>query len=246
MFLSKSFVAALSALLCANALPVNVDKRKVIEVVQYVTVYVNGDQAPAAPAPQENYNYVPDYNNDYQVASTTEQAAPTPEYQAPAPEYQAPAPEYQAPASTQAPAPTQAPEQDKSQSSSSSSQSIESTPDYVTMLELVNKLRASVGKSPLVYNIPLIEAAKLQSNYQNSIGSMTHSNSNYDSLISRFAATGATCNGCAENVAAGYTSVNDVFQGWVDSPGHYANLVGDYKNFGWAVVGSYWTQTFNV
>jgi len=55
-----------------------------------------------------------------------------------------------------------------------------------------------------------------------------------------------------ENIAAGYTTADDVFQGWRDSPGHNANMLNaDFRavGIGRGVVtdseyGVYWTNTF--
>ena len=68
------------------------------------------------------------------------------------------------------------------------------------------------------------------------------------------AATGCTRAGFVwhawgENVAAGYTSVPSVFDGWMASPGHKAQILGDYLYIGMGVSASptgtvYWTLDF--
>ncbi|OLY79410.1 hypothetical protein AYI68_g5455 [Smittium mucronatum] len=121
-----------------------------------------------------------------------------------------------------------------------------SSQDLAKMLSLMNQLRSENNKSPLVYNIDSIRASRVQSDYQYQIGKMTHDNSNFsNSLRLRVTSSGATCNGCAENVAFGQTSVESVFNAWKNSNGHFLNMIGDYKYFGFSKTGSYWTQIFN-
>ncbi|PVU86148.1 hypothetical protein BB560_006803 [Smittium megazygosporum] len=119
--------------------------------------------------------------------------------------------------------------------------------DAQQLLSLVNDARAQNGLGALTMDTGLVAAALAQCNYQNSINTMTHDNSNYSGLLDRFAASGATCNGgCAENVAQGASSSTDAFNMWMNSPGHRANILGSsYTRMGYASVNGFWTQTFN-
>jgi uncharacterized protein YkwD len=65
--------------------------------------------------------------------------------------------------------------------------------------------------------------------------------------------TEAGCSIYGENIAAGYWSAEAVVTGWVNSPGHYANMVnpvftsmgvGTYYDSS-SEYGIYWTQLFN-
>jgi uncharacterized protein YkwD len=55
-----------------------------------------------------------------------------------------------------------------------------------------------------------------------------------------------------ENIAAGYSSPESLVQGWMNSPGHKANILGaDYTEIGIGYAfgadsdyGSYWTAVF--
>ncbi|PZF79586.1 CAP domain-containing protein, partial [Jiangella anatolica] len=52
-----------------------------------------------------------------------------------------------------------------------------------------------------------------------------------------------------ENIAAGYSSAEDVVKGWMDSPGHRANILNcDFVAIGVGAAdsdsGPHWTQTF--
>lgn len=52
----------------------------------------------------------------------------------------------------------------------------------------------------------------------------------------------------AENIAMGYGSGEAVFNGWKNSKGHYANMIGGYTHIGIGKSpGTYfWTQNFGV
>jgi len=51
-----------------------------------------------------------------------------------------------------------------------------------------------------------------------------------------------------ENIAAGYTTPAAVMEGWMNSPGHKANILGDYEKLGVGVYVKdgrvYWAQMF--
>jgi uncharacterized protein YkwD len=50
----------------------------------------------------------------------------------------------------------------------------------------------------------------------------------------------------AENVAAGSSDPYLTFQGWMNSPGHRANILNcTYTKMGVGMVNGYWTQVFS-
>lgn len=53
----------------------------------------------------------------------------------------------------------------------------------------------------------------------------SHTGSNGSTIGSRLTAAGYAWSRAAENIAAGYPTVGAVVQGWVQSPGHCANLM---------------------
>ncbi|MEX2366451.1 MAG: CAP domain-containing protein [Pseudohongiellaceae bacterium] len=71
-------------------------------------------------------------------------------------------------------------------------------------------------------------------------------------ISDRVTATGYTWSAVGENIAAGYSSVEEVMQGWLKSPGHCRNIMSDqFSEFGVSRVDvsdadfpSYWTQVF--
>ncbi|OMH85771.1 hypothetical protein AX774_g684 [Zancudomyces culisetae] len=113
-----------------------------------------------------------------------------------------------------------------------------------TILDLLNKLRASKGLKQLRLDGTLTAAALDQSQYQASINTMTHDNSNYGGLLQRFSASGASCSGAAENVGKGSSDPEELFTLWMNSPPHLENMLGDYGRMGAAVFEGYSAQTF--
>jgi uncharacterized protein YkwD len=58
---------------------------------------------------------------------------------------------------------------------------------------------------------------------------------------------GLTYRSAGENIAYGYRTPSDVVTGWMNSPGHRANILnGSFKQIGVGYVadGNYWTQMF--
>ncbi|KAJ2781255.1 hypothetical protein GGI15_003271 [Coemansia interrupta] len=111
------------------------------------------------------------------------------------------------------------------------------------MLQQVNAIRASVGKPALTLDSRMNTMAQDHSNYQASISQMTHSDS-AGGLGDRCSDVGVSWRGVAENVAWNYKDVTAVVEGWKNSPGHYANMIGDYTICGFGQTDLYWTQDF--
>lgn len=113
------------------------------------------------------------------------------------------------------------------------------------VLELTNEARAELGLNPLTMTASLLEAAMLRSEEL----SVYYSHTRPDGSDC-FTAFPADVSGLvAENIAANYASAADVVQGWLNSPGHYENIMDpDLTTIG---VGSfyhngviYWSQCF--
>lgn len=98
---------------------------------------------------------------------------------------------------------------------------------------MTNKARAGVC-SPLTSDNYLNTYAEGWSAQQAGQGAMQHSQLSFSN--------GAR----AENVAAGSTDPNLTFQGWMNSPGHRANIMNcTYTRMGVGMVDGYWTQVFS-
>jgi uncharacterized protein YkwD len=80
----------------------------------------------------------------------------------------------------------------------------------------------------------------------------SHTGSDGLDVSRRVTATGYTWFGIGENIAVGQSSVDEVMQGWLKSPGHCRNIMNDqYREFGVSRVDAndsdyprYWTQVF--
>ena len=106
----------------------------------------------------------------------------------------------------------------------------------------INAIRASArncggvsfaAASPIAGNDKLEAAAIAQAQYMQSTNTLTHVGSGNSSIADRITGTGYLWSGIGENVAVGYETLADVLQGWVESPGHCANLM----NAGFADIG---------
>ena len=107
---------------------------------------------------------------------------------------------------------------------------------------------------PLTGNAQLDAAARAQSSGMALNGYFDHRSAVDGSLPdARIRASGYQPARDAENIAAGQSSPQEVVTAWLHSPGHCANIMGDYREIGVSYVhldGSrsldYWTQEFGA
>ena len=76
-----------------------------------------------------------------------------------------------------------------------------------------------------------------------------HTNPDGKSPFDRMRDNGLSYSMAAENIAVGYPSPEAVVEGWMNSEGHRANILGGCKELGVGLAlggsyGSYWTQCF--
>jgi len=119
------------------------------------------------------------------------------------------------------------------------------------MLASVNAQRAQAGVGALSLCGTLTTAAQRHSEDQAAHNSMTHTGSDGSTLGTRAGRAGYNgWTALGENVAYGYTGVDSVMTGWMNSSGHRANILSStytHVGFGRATSGSgteYWTQDF--
>jgi len=126
------------------------------------------------------------------------------------------------------------------------------------VFDLTNQQRAQSGLPPFKLSNQLAEASRYHAadlaqddyfrhdSYDRTDGSLVFVCSTWDRILSYYS------NGSwmAENIAAGYPTPSDVFNGWMTSSGHRANIlspdtwelgVGYYQG---GSYGSYWVQDF--
>jgi uncharacterized protein YkwD len=118
------------------------------------------------------------------------------------------------------------------------------------VLALVNAERAKEGCGPLREDARLVRAARLHSEDMLARNYFSHDSPDGASPTDRARRQGYPA-GVGENIAAGYPTPQAVVAGWMDSPGHRANILDcDYTatgvGFGEGGTGyrTYWTQDF--
>ncbi len=118
------------------------------------------------------------------------------------------------------------------------------------VVELVNKERAKAGLKALKMNTQLSKVATLKSQDMAKNNYFDHNSPTYGSPFDMMKRFGITYRTAGENIAMGQTSPEQVMKGWMNSPGHRANIlkasfteigVGVAKNSGGRL---YWTQQF--
>jgi uncharacterized protein YkwD len=110
-------------------------------------------------------------------------------------------------------------------------------------VELVNAHRVSVGCPALVWNAGVAGVAQAHSDDMVARDFFSHINPDGESPIDRLRAAGITFTGVLENIAYGYTSAQTVLQGWLDSPGHRANIQNcEATEHGVGLTGTHWTH----
>ena len=117
------------------------------------------------------------------------------------------------------------------------------------VFDLVNQIREENGLEPFVYNETLAETARAHSQDMIDRNFFDHTNPDGKSPFDRMRDNGLSYSMAAENIAVGYPSPEAVVEGWMNSQGHRANLLGDCKELGVGLAlggsyGYYWTQCF--
>ena len=133
--------------------------------------------------------------------------------------------------------------------------------DELLMLQLVNAARAEsrqcgnesyAATQALAWDCDLRNAAEAHTQDMVENNFFNHTGSDGLNVGDRVTAAGYQWRAVGENIAAGYMTEEQVMQGWLDSPGHCANIMNPaFQEFGSAVIftdladySSYWTQVF--
>jgi len=115
------------------------------------------------------------------------------------------------------------------------------------VVRLVNEERAAVGLAALVLDKEVEAAALVRA--RETVTNFSHTRPNGSSFSSALTESGISYRGAGENIAYGQSSPEVVVNGWMNSPGHRANIlnssfikigVGYYQAGGV----NYWTQLF--
>jgi len=129
------------------------------------------------------------------------------------------------------------------------------------VVTLINSERQKVNITPLTTSNKLFQAASKHNTFMydcsktygiNSCFLHTVTQLNEATLLTRVQATGYNPQSISENIAWGYTTPAAVVGGWMNSAGHKANILGNYKDVGCSnlnalngsYTGMYWTCDF--
>lgn len=126
------------------------------------------------------------------------------------------------------------------------------------VVELTNIERAKEGLKPLTLNSQLVDAAQDHSSDMAQDDFFSHTGADGSDVGSRVQDSGYQYSAAGENIAAGQTTAEEVVEGWMNSPGHRANILN--PNFTEIGIGyeylendtgsvnynHYWTQVFGT
>lgn len=118
------------------------------------------------------------------------------------------------------------------------------------VITLTNAERATAGLPTLSYDRPLTNAAQAHSADMVARAFYAHTSPDGSEPWHRAAAAGSTRRSIGENIACGQRSAAEVVRGWMNSPGHRANILKPgftHIGVGFAgggTAGTYWTQLF--
>ncbi|MCM3926520.1 CAP domain-containing protein, partial [Frankia sp. AiPs1] len=120
------------------------------------------------------------------------------------------------------------------------------------VVSLTNAEREREGLAPLAVNPTLTAAAAEHSRDMAARGFFAHTSPDGRTVSDRVTDLGYRYARVAENIAAGQTTAEEVVTGWMQSPGHRANiLIPQLRQIGVGYAtggeyGTYWTQVFGT
>ncbi|MCM3809759.1 CAP domain-containing protein [Streptomyces sp. DR7-3] len=120
------------------------------------------------------------------------------------------------------------------------------------VIALTNAERAAARLTPLAQDPRLAAAAQAHSDDMVARDFYSHTGPEGHQPWDRARVAGATHRGIGENIACGQRSPAEVVRGWMDSPGHRANILKpDFTHIGvghatGSRAGTYWTQVFGA
>lgn len=124
------------------------------------------------------------------------------------------------------------------------------------MLDRVNAARAEArmcgeesmpAVGPLTWNELLTNSSHDHAKDMRDNDYFSHQSLDGSELSDRVLRAGYEYRVCGENIAAGHTSIAQVVQAWIDSPGHCKNLMYEgFTELGAARVGNHWVQNFGA
>ena len=99
------------------------------------------------------------------------------------------------------------------------------------ILYYTNKFRASQGKPPLILDATCSGQAYKHSKAM-ATGATAFGHDGFEERVARLTTVFGNIPGAAENVAYGNLDAEQVVNGWIKSPGHRKNMLGDFDRIG--------------
>ncbi|MBQ8836942.1 MAG: SafA/ExsA family spore coat assembly protein [Clostridia bacterium] len=115
------------------------------------------------------------------------------------------------------------------------------------VIRLVNEIRAQNGLKALTYDWELSRVARYKSQDMKDNNYFSHTSPVYGSPFTMIKNFGISYRSAGENIAKGYSTPQAVVNGWMNSSGHRANILGSsytHIGVGYVASGNYWTQMF--
>lgn len=111
------------------------------------------------------------------------------------------------------------------------------------VLYYCNIEREKAGVSPLALDETLCSAAAVRAN--EITGTFSHTRPDGRKCFTAMDDIGYSYRAAGENIAAGFSTAKDVVEGWMNSPGHKANILSTkYNRLGVGRSGDSWVQMF--
>jgi uncharacterized protein YkwD len=114
-----------------------------------------------------------------------------------------------------------------------------------TLPEQINLQRVNAGLPLLTRDSRLTAAAEAHALDMATMGTLTHIGSTGYTVGTRVRLQGYCYNVVSENIASGWKTVALVVRGWMDSPGHRANILNSQvSEYGVGRAGDYWVMIY--
>lgn len=101
------------------------------------------------------------------------------------------------------------------------------TDEEAALFEIVNSHRTSINLQPLNYDGATYYFAGKHTKYMIAQGDTSH---DHFAARAQELSVNTSATVVAENVAKNYDTVEEAFKGWMHSPGHRANIEGNYTH----------------
>jgi uncharacterized protein YkwD len=114
-----------------------------------------------------------------------------------------------------------------------------------TFTRMVNDYRRKVGCTPLQWDDRIAAVAQKHSDDMARRHYFDHNNPEGKSPFDRLRLAHVSFRGAAENIASGQVTGSQVFNSWLNSPGHRRNIENcSYTHHGLGLANAYWTHDF--